>query len=120
MIACRGHLSGFDDAYISMVFASIHLCFKPPLLVFKPMSSMYRRNISPSGLAMNLNWEAKGMTCKALCSFPAHKANPLPTLNIAVFKSWSGLLVPRRPRDHKRSSSIDVITSDFFMVKPIS
>ena len=55
IITCKGHLSGLLLAYIPVGFAPTHLCLRSPLLVFKPIFSVYYRKISPSSSIMNLN-----------------------------------------------------------------
>ena len=96
----------------------IFQCFNPPLLVFKPMSPMYLKNISPSVSFINLNCEWKGRPHKAWCSLPAHRAKPFLTQNITVFSSWSGWLILKSPSNHSKSSSVAMITLAFLIEMP--
>ena len=55
---------------------------------------------------MNVNWESYSRPRSARCSLPALRAKPLPIEKITVWRSWWGVLVPSRPSNHNKSSSV--------------
>ena len=105
MMTLSGQHSGLGPVYKSTFFPCNFLCFSA-LLVFKPKSSVYHRNNSPSASFMNLNCEGNASEWRAQCSFPGHNVNPFPTQKTTVLRSWFGWLVPRKPIDQRRSSSV--------------